>query len=137
MEISITDVISIMFALTCGGRKNSFQPAGMTDHAVSKHTNGAMKLKMTTAARRGRSAEASEIPIDILGIVDYHTAVLMLELVEIPGLLSEYRIDGFTTVIRNDVQDLSRPAITNSREDRHVTRMALIDRTASLRTPSR
>ncbi|UYV69165.1 hypothetical protein LAZ67_6002625 [Cordylochernes scorpioides] len=43
-------------------------------------------------------------------IAIYSTAVLLLlSLVEIPRMLSEYRIDGFMTAIRNDILDLSGP----------------------------
>ncbi|GFW70458.1 HTH_Tnp_Tc3_2 domain-containing protein [Trichonephila clavipes] len=45
---------------------------------------------------------------------------------------AEYGIDGFRTVIQNTV----RPPITSSREDRHVTHMALMDRAATLPTLS-
>ncbi|GFX66395.1 gag-pol [Trichonephila clavipes] len=44
-------------------------------------------------------------------------------------------IDGFKTVIRN--AGSQRPPITSSREDRHVTRVALMDRAATSRALSK
>ncbi|GFX45576.1 transposable element Tcb2 transposase [Trichonephila clavipes] len=55
-------------------------------------------------------------------------AFLLLASVEIQCLLEEHGIDDFMTVILNAVLDLNEPPITSSREDRHVTRMSLMDR---------
>ncbi|GFY07532.1 HTH_Tnp_Tc3_2 domain-containing protein [Trichonephila clavipes] len=66
----------------------------------------------------------------------YHNTVLLLSSVEIQRLLAEYEIDRFRTVIWNAVLDLNFPPITSSREDMHVTRMALMDRAATSRSLS-
>ncbi|GFU58956.1 uncharacterized protein TNCV_4732351 [Trichonephila clavipes] len=63
-------------------------------------------------------------------IAVYRIAQLLFVSGEIQLPLAEYEIDGFKTA------GFQRPSITSSLEDRHVTHMALTDRSATSRALS-